>query len=167
MTLREFFDFIDANPTLPVAFFAAIPVTALLAGWISREDGRLSPWKYLYSVLIYMVCIPGIFAATLGVYFFLFERGSLMNMDLIVQVLPVISMVFTLAIIQRSVPFEYIPGFGKLSNLMMMIAAILILMFILQRTQLIVWINMRVEIFLLILVGLILLTRYSFRRFIA
>ena len=89
MTLREFFDYLGAHPLTVVGFFLLIPLIALMAGWMGRGEGHLSPWRYLYSLLVYAVCIPGIFSITLSVYLFLFERGgSIMNANLLTQVVP-------------------------------------------------------------------------------
>jgi len=168
MTLREFFDYLSANPAVVVAFFLGIPFTALLAGIMGKGDGHLSPWKYLYSVLIYLVCVPGIFAAALAVYLFLFERGgSIFNVNLLTQVLPIVSMIATLAIIRRNAPFEYIPGFGKLSSLMMMIAAVFVLMYFLDRLHLIAWVNVPVQYLLLIVAGLLLVFRFGLKQLIS
>ena len=82
MTLGEFFDWTAEHPSFLIVFFIAIPVIALLAGLFSKGEGHLSPWKYLYSTLIYLVSIPGIFAVTLSVYLFLFERRSIMDTNL-------------------------------------------------------------------------------------
>lgn len=167
MTLREFFDFLGANPMIVLAYFLALPLTALLAGWISRGDGHLSPWKNLYSLIIYLVCVPGIFATALSVYFFLFERGSIMNTNVLIQILPIISMVLTLSIVKGNVSFQYIPGFDKISSLMAMICAVFILMYLLDRTHLIAWVNVPVQYFLIMLVGLLLVFRFGMKRLIS
>ena len=75
MTLRELFDYLSENPIAVIAYFAILLFTAILAGWMGKGDGHLSPWKYLYSAIVYLVCVPGIFAASLAVYLFLFEQG--------------------------------------------------------------------------------------------
>ncbi|HNL37763.1 MAG: hypothetical protein U0U46_20960 [Saprospiraceae bacterium] len=167
MTLRAFFDYLGENPLLLLAYFALIPLTAFLAGMLGRGEGHLSPWKYLYSVLIYGVCVPGIFAVALSVYFFLFERGSIMNANVLIQVLPVVSMVLTLAIIRQNVSFDAVPGFEKISSLMLMIGAVFVLMYLLDRTHLIAFVNVPVQYLILIVAGLLLAFRYGFRQLIA
>jgi len=168
MTLQEFFNYLDANPLVVLFFFIGIPLTALLANVMGRGEGHLSPWKYFYAVLVFAACIPGIFAAALAVYMFLFERGSsIFNVNLLTQALPIVSMIVTLAIVRRNAPFEYIPGFGKLSSLMMMIAAIFILMFLLDRVRIIAWVNIPVHYLLLIVVGLLLTFRIGLKKMIS
>jgi hypothetical protein len=83
------------------------------------------------------------------------------------QIVPIISMVLTLAIVRRQVPMEYVPGAGKLSNLMMMIGAIFILMYLLNRTQIFVFAYLPVQYLLLIVVGLLLVFRVAFKNLIA
>jgi hypothetical protein len=161
MTLQEFFNYLGAHPFMVMAYFLGIPFTALLAGFMSKGEGHLSPWKYLYSTLIYLVCVPGIFATAFSVYVFIFERGSIMNTDVLSQIVPILSMILTLSIIQRSVPFEYIPGFDKISTLITMICAVLALMYLLDRTHLIVWVNLPVIYFVVILAALLFVVRWG------
>ena len=149
-------------------YFLMVPFTAFLAGMLGKGEGHLSPWKYLYSALIYLVCVPGIFAAALAVYLFLFEKGgSIFNVNLLTQVLPIVSMVLTLGIIRRNAPFESIPGFSKLSSLMLMIASIFILMYFLDRLHLVAWVNVPVIYLILIVAGLLLAFRLALKSFIS
>lgn len=167
MTLREFFDYLGSNPSVVLAFFIGIPFTALVAGVLGKGEGNQSPWKYLYAVLIYLVCVPGIFAVALSVYLFLFERGSIMNANVFIQILPILSMVITLAVIRRNASFVQIPGFGKLSSLMTMIGSVFILMYLLDRLHLVAWVNVPVQYLLLIVAGLLIAFRYGLKSLIA
>jgi hypothetical protein len=166
MTLREFFEYLGEHPYWVIGYFAFLPMLALTTGWIARDEGRLAPWRYVYMLLIYGVCIPGIFAVTLSVYLFLFERGSVMNLNLYTQVLPILSMVFTLVIIRRNVSFEEIPGFDRLSSLMMMIGAVIVLMYLLDRTRIIAFVRLPVGYLVLIVVGMLLAIRFGFRQLV-
>ena len=168
MTLREFFDYLSTHPLAIMGFFLLIPLIALMAGWMGRGEGHLSPWRYLYSLLVYAVCIPGIFSVTLSLYLFLFERGgSIMNLNLLTQVAPALSMILTLGIIRRNTPCESIPGFGKLSSLMMTIGAVFVLMYLLDRTHLIAFVSVPVQYLVLIVVGLLVVLRIGFKQMIA
>lgn len=167
MTLRDFFEYLGANPLVVLLYFLAIPFTAFLVGFVGKDQGHLSPWKQMYSMLIYFVCVPGILATAISVYFFLFERGSIMNTNVLIQILPIISMILTLSIIRSNVDFAEIPGFGKISSLITMICAVFFLMYLLDRTRLIAWVNIPVQYFLLILVGLLFAFRYGMKQLIA
>jgi hypothetical protein len=136
MTLRQFFDWVQTNPSVIIYYFAILFGITLLASAFAKGEGHLRPWNLLYAIIIYLVCIPGIFAITLSVYFFLFEKRSIMDTELLLQVLPVLMMFLTLYVIRKNVDLNYIPGFDKLSSLMLIITVLLCLMWVVDRTHL-------------------------------
>jgi hypothetical protein len=132
---------------------------------MGRGEGHLSPWKYLYAAIVYLVCVPGIFAAALAVYLFLFEQGgSIFNVNLLTQALPVAAMLVTLNVIRRNVEFGYIPGFGKLTDLMMTIFTMFLLMYLLNRLRLVAWVYIPVQWLVLIVAGILLVVRFGLKR---
>ncbi len=163
MTLQELFDYFADHPKLILEYFILIPVLALVAGALDKDEGHYFPWNYIYAVLIYLVAIPGIFAITLNVYIFLFEKRNIMATDLSTQVLPVVSMIFTLWIIRKNVILDYIPGFDRLSGLMMLIAAALALMWLVDRFRVIAFTQIRFQYVILFLLALIFVMRYGMR----
>jgi len=164
MTLQDLFSLVAENPKYVVFYFAILPVAALLAGWLDNDRGHAPPWSFIYSLIIYLVSVPGLFALTLNVYQFLFERTKVMQMDLILQVLPIVSMILTLLIIRRNVDLDYIPGFHKLSGLLMIITAVLGLMWIIDRTHIVAFLRLRWEVVLIVFTGLLLLIRFGYQR---
>lgn len=163
MTLKQFFELLAENPALILGYFLMIPITALIAGFMGKGEGHLAPWKYLYSVLLYLVCIPGIFAITLNIYLFLFEKQSIFNSDIYTQIVPIFSMVVTLLIARNNVVLERVPGFGKMSGLFMLIFSVLVIMWIVDRTRIFVvaFTHMPFYYVGLIFVGLLLLFRFG------
>ena len=159
MTLQEFFDLISSDPSLLLFYFIALPVTAFLSGVFGRDEGHLTPWKQLYSFLVYAACIPGIFSITLNFYLFLFEQRSVMEANIFTQILPVIVMILTLWLIKRNIEFDEIPGFDKLSSLIVIIAIVLIIMWILDRTHIIAITFLPFYAVLLLLAGMFALIR--------
>ncbi len=167
MTLRDLIQLVSENPSYPLAFFTLAPFTAALALVMGRGEGHLAPWKFLYSVLAYLACVPGVFSIALTCYHFLFERISIYDANLFTQVLPVVSMVLTLVLIRKNVDFAAIPGFEKISSLMTTIAAVLVIMWLLDRTRIFVVSFMPIQVLLLILVGLLLVIRFGVKRIFA
>lgn len=164
MTLQEFFELITNNPAYIIFYFSIIPFAALLAGILGKGEGHLTPWNYLYSALIYLVCVPGIFAVTLDVYLFLFEKQSIFDTDIFTQILPVVSMVLTILIAKNNVNLDLIPGFGKLSALITMIAATLAIMWFIDRTRIYVFSYLRFEVAIGIFIALLLVIRFGWRK---
>lgn len=166
MTLKDFFDLLGDNPILIVSYFLLIPFTAILAGVLGKGEGHITPWKYLYSTLIYLVSVPGIFAITLNIYLFVFERQSVFDMDVYTQLLPVVSMIATLLIIRKNVSLDYIPGFDKLGGLVMVIGATLSIMWFLDKTRIYMISFVKFEYVILMLIGLIVLIRFGWSRLV-
>jgi len=164
MTLQDLFDYLAENPLYILFYFTIVPLIALIAGWFDQDRGHHMPWNYTYAFLIYAVSVPGIFALSFDVYMFLFERRSIMQTDVLLQILPVASMIFTLLIISRNVDLDYVPGFDRLSGLLFIIGAVIALMWIIDRTRIIVFSYLRFEYVLLIFVGLLLLVRFGWSR---
>ena len=167
MTLGDVFETIGHNPTFLLFYFLALPLTAVLAGLLGKNEGHLSPWKYLYSTIIFLICVPGIFAITLNVYLFLFERKSIMDTNVYTQILPVILMVFTLWIISKNVSFDQIPGFNKISGLAMIILAVFAIMWILEKTHIIAITFLPFHFVILIFITLFIVIRVGLKRSMA
>lgn len=127
------------NPFYPLFFFFILPVAALLARFMAKGDGHLSPWCIFYSALIYLSVIPGIFAILLNFYHMLFEKRSIYSMNIMVDVLPIVSMILTLFLIKKNVDFKDIPGFGKMTSFLGTLAGLMFLFFILEKMHLIVF----------------------------
>jgi len=138
MTLLDFFNYITAHSEVAVLFLLAIPaITFLVNLWSGTTAEEIWKWRYVYAVLVFAACIPGVFALSLNIYLFLFERQSIWAMNLAIQVLPFLAMVATLMLIRRKIPFAYIPGFGKLSGFMTLIFALIGVMWFVDRLRLV------------------------------
>ncbi len=164
MTLEELFQQIAENPAYIIFYFSIIPFAAFLAGLLGKGEGHMSPWKYLYSALIFLVSVPGIFSVTLSVYFFLFEKRPIMQTDVFTQIIPVLSMVFTLLAIRKNVNLDYIPGFDKMSGLITMITASLAIMWFIDRTRIWVVSYVRFEVVIGFFIVLLILIRFGWKR---
>ncbi len=166
MTLQQFFEWVQMQPLYAVYYFAILFILTLLICSIAGNEAQLPPWNLFLSGIVYGVCIPGIFAITLNVYFFLFEKRSIMDMDLLLQALPIIMMVVILFILKRNVNLDYIPGFERLSNLMWIIGIVLSFMWVIDRTHLYAISFVPFYYVLIFLILGILLMRLSFKKMI-
>ena len=167
MTLQELFQQIAKYPSNFLMYFSLIPVAALVAGVIGRGEGAKTPWREFYALLIFAVCIPGIFAAALSVYYFLFEWHPILYTDVLTQILPICSMTATLLLIKRNVSFDAIPGFGKISGLLYMTAAAIVLMWFIDKTHIIAITYIPFWQVAIIFIILYLLIRWGWLRFIS
>lgn len=153
MTLSQLFASISANPWPLALYFILLPFLAWIVGVLSDGSRDVKFWSYIYAILVYAICIPGIFAVTLNIYLFLFERQSIWQANVILQFLPVISMAITLMLIKSKIPFSLIPGFGKISGFLTLIAAMIGIMWFFDRIHLVAFTYVP---FTVILVGFVL-----------
>lgn len=166
MTLAEFFTWCGEHPGWLLGYFLAVPAVAMLAWLFSGREGHLSPWRYFFAVLIYMVAIPGIFAVTLNTYLFLFERRSIMDTNLFTQVLPILSMTTTFIFVRKQVSLDHVPGMDRLTSLSLILGALMVILWFIDRTHIYAITFMPFWVVVLILVGGFLLIRFGLKRLV-
>ncbi|WP_149243819.1 hypothetical protein [Dyadobacter sp. 32] len=137
MTLSQLFASISQNPWQLASVFMLMPVIAWLVGILAHGSRDVKFWSYVFAVLVYATCIPGIFSVCLNIYLFLFERQSIWQANIVLQFLPMISMALTLMIIKSKIPFSLIPGFGKISGFLTLIFFLIGVMWFLDRIHLV------------------------------
>jgi len=165
MTLQNIFESVATNNFLLIYYFLIIPILALVIGMISGKDARDDPWRYLFSIIIYLVCVPGIFSIILCAYSFAFEQQNLLEVNVLVYFLPIASMMGTLAVVRQKLELVEVPGFGRISGLIMVLAATFVLVLLLQKTR--IWIVFVGSIWHLVGVVaiLFLIIKFGFDRF--
>jgi len=164
MTVQDFFDLLASYPAAILAFLFCVPASALLANYLSGSQPGRSPWKYLYSLLIYLACIPGIFGLTLLAYRFLFDRIDVMQLDILLHILPVVTMLATILIIRKKVNLDLIPGFDKITAFLTIILIIFILLWVLDRTRLWVITFLPLPIALLMFFAMLVALLWAWRK---
>ncbi|MCY3021915.1 MAG: hypothetical protein NTW87_23130 [Planctomycetota bacterium] len=155
MTFEDLARCLEHYPACLAVALLLPPVTCLLLMLAHRKGaGAVSPWKYVYAVLIYWVCVPGLFAAVLTAYLLLFQNANLMKLNILVFFLPILSMGITLALIGRNAgSFDPIPGFNRLSGLMLMLVVSFAIAFVLHRLH--IWVAFFGDLGSLLLIALI------------
>lgn len=164
MTLRQFFDSIQSNPQPYIYFFIALPIICTIIWLLFNKPEHAIKIKYLFSVICFASFIPGMFALTLNIYTFLFERQSVWDMNLMAQVLPVISMVICFLIIKKTLPFEYIPGFEKITSLSALIFVVMGLLWFIDRTHIFAFVSLPFSAIVIGFVALVIFVKYGFSR---
>jgi hypothetical protein len=149
MTPRQWLDLLASEPVWVGGYLASLPALAFLVALSHpRGKGNDAPWKYVYSLLVYAACIPGMFGAAITLYMMLFAGENLLDVNMLVTLGPVASMAATLAIAGRNVDFGPLPGFGRLNGLMVVLGLTFGVLFALSRTRL--WLVFGGSIFVLI-----------------
>ena len=162
MTTRDLIQWAGQHSMLLLLVFIAPPLIAWLAGRLhGKEQGKLPPWKYLYSVLVYLVCVPGMFASVITAYSLFFSRENLLDANLLVYFLPIASMIATLVLIRKNVSFDDVPGFDRLSGLMVMVGCSFVIALVIQKTRIVVFFGGSIEKLFLLAAGVFALLKWG------
>ncbi|RYF70871.1 MAG: hypothetical protein EOO39_14925 [Cytophagaceae bacterium] len=165
MTFRDLFEYAASQPGVVAFFLLIIPALVFILNlWVGETPEDIWRWRYLYAGLVYAACIPGMFAVTLAIYLFLFERQSIWDVSLVLQVLPILTMVATLMLIRRKLPFQYIPGFGRLSSFLTLIAGLIGVLWFVDRLRLVAFTYVPFSYILIGFVALLLIIRFAWSR---
>jgi hypothetical protein len=162
MTVEQLFEAVGRQPWIVLAVFVAMPLLAFVVGRIHGPgQGAQSPWKYIYSLLVYLICIPGILASVVTGYSLFFVRTNLLQANVLVYFLPIVSMVVTLALIGKSVEFTRVPGFDRLSGLIVMITVSFVIALAITKTRIWLLFGASIEVLFAIAVFAFALLRWS------
>lgn len=155
MTIQELIDkaaLIDIRILLTV-FLLPVIIVWIIGRIHGTYGGGRSPWKYIYSVLVYLVCIPGMFSAVITAYSLFFIRQNLLNVNFIVYFIPLISMIVTLVLVGNQVQWDRIPGFDRLYALMVLIGVSFIVALAVSKTR--IWLFFGGSIWFFLVVAVI------------
>jgi hypothetical protein len=162
MTTRELIHAGDHHPVALVVLFVIPPIAAWLCGFVhGPAAGVNSPWKYIYSILGYLTCVPGMFAGVLTAYSLFFTHENLLDVSFLIYILPIVSMVVTLVLIRKSVSFEAVPGFDRLSGLMVMIACSFAIALAIEKTRIFLFFGGSIDRLILLALGVFALLKWG------
>lgn len=134
MTLQELLELQAGNQWIWLGILLAVPILALLGRAIGGEDMEEKPIRYLYGVLVYGAIVPGMLAIAACVHLFTVGDGDFLKVNIFVYFLPILMMVISLALIHRFIRLSAVPGFGRLSGLLMIAGVLGLVIFFLKRT---------------------------------
>ncbi len=162
MTTRDLILLAGQHPVVLAAAFIVPPVAAWGLGQIhERTRGGTAPWKYFYSVLVYLACVPGMFASVLTAYTLFISRENLLDVNPLVYFLPVVSMVVTLVFIRKNVSFDEVPGFDRLSGLMVMVGCSFAVALAIQKTNIWIFFGGSIERLFILAAGVFALLKWG------
>ena len=164
MTIAELLAWIGDHELVTIVYLVAIPLIALWLGWMSKDRGAYAPWCILYSILIYLICVPGISSLLLFLGRYLVGDANLLEIDLLFYVGLPLSMIITLLIIRRSVPLREIPGFSTITGFLLMLFGLMAVGYLLERFRIVFFSRVHVGWIALLLAGFPLLVWIGWRQ---
>jgi hypothetical protein len=135
VTARDLLELVGRHPLALAGLFVVLPAAVLVLGVLhGAGGGGRAPWRFFYAVIVYLACVPGIGAAVITAYTLFFTRENLLDKNLLVYVVPIVSMALTLLLIRKRVPFDDIPGFHRIWGLMTLIAVTFVILLVIHKT---------------------------------
>jgi len=133
MTAQDIINWFSTHPNLILAYFITLIILSLIGLLLVNESNYKSPINYVYTGIIYAITIPGLLSFILLLYSFFFLKTNLLQVDLLMYFTPIVAMIITLVIVNKTVPMSKIPGFNRLSGLFILVIITFIITYILQR----------------------------------
>ena len=84
--------------------------------------------------------------------------------NIFTQILPIVSMIITLWLVRKNVSFDDIPGFDKIGGLIMIISALIIFMWILEKTHILAITVVPFSYFIILFVALLVFSRFGWKK---
>lgn len=138
MHLNELIVFLTQDKMALGVYFLLIPVCTLLLSKVAiGAKAEEAPYRYLYSILIYAICIPGVFSGTIWGYSMFFEQHALTDLNIFVYYLPLAAMLGTIGLLYKKVSIRALPWFGELYELLLLIAIAFGTLLLLMKSELV------------------------------
>ena len=162
MSINEILEKLRPYNWLILVWFCVLPVFAWLYGRVIRKGrGELKPHRYVYAVLVYVSCVPGMFAFVLTAYALLIARTNLLEVSAVLYFMPIVSMIATLSLIRKDVDTSRIPGFDRLKGLCLLLAVTFFILLMLMKTRLFLIFHAPMITLFVFMVVLFLLLRWA------
>lgn len=133
MTVQDIIDWFSTNPNSILIYFSIVFIISLLGLLFIKPESFKSPLTYLYTFLIYAITIPALLALILLLYGLFIQKTSFLEVNAMVYFLPIVAWGVIIVIIKKTVPLVDIPGFDRLSGLIVLIVIAFIITYVLQR----------------------------------
>ncbi|NOQ35093.1 MAG: hypothetical protein GQ569_04270 [Methylococcaceae bacterium] len=164
MTINQWLQNFSSS-TILLIYFISLPLLAFMCGFLhQRKNGERGNTRYIYSVLTYLSTIPAAFSATLILYGMFFVRTNLLNVNVLVYFLPLLSAFATLMIISKQAQFSKLPWFDKLSGLLMMLGVTFAILLFIYKTRIFIGFFGSFEYLLVLGIVVFLLLKWSMKK---
>ncbi len=164
MTINELMRWLAQYEQLIALGLVALPFVTYGGGALLKA---LAPFlmRYVLAGAIYVAVIPGICMAMVLLYMVFFVRLNLLQeMNLVLHLLPVLSMLVTLWAASRLAPFAMIPGFDRLRGLMLLVGLAFAGLLFVHKAFVGIHFFARFEYLLLLFVGFLVCWRLALAR---
>lgn len=138
MTINTFLESFSNYENYALIYFGLMPLLGLLFSKLHKITIYHNVYDYILSIVVFGTTIPGISSLSLLFYSIFLLNENILNVNVILYFLPIISMILSLFIISRRVSFNRLPGFNKLWSLIIILLIVHIIIFFLFRLHFVI-----------------------------
>lgn len=164
MSIDDLLRLSEAYSWYIIGYLVALPLLTFLLSKMYTKTPRINFLDYTFSTIIYLVSIPGLFSICLVTYSLLFVHENLLRVNLMIYFLPLVSMLLTFFVIGSATSFARLPGFKRLSGLMLLLAMVFAVLFFLYRLRIHVLFFGSISNLLFIGIGVFVLMKIAISR---
>lgn len=162
MSIAHLIALLDASPLVLALVFTGIPLVAWLYGLpLSSFRAGAAPHRHVFSVLVFLACIPGAMSLVLTAYSLFLLKTDLLRVNVLVFFLPIFSMAATLILIRRKTDLTALPGFDRVSSLFVLLTVTFLLVVLAEKTRILLLFHGSVVGLLVFVAGLFLVLRWA------
>lgn len=159
MSVQQFFDALSHHTSIIVLYFFIIFVVAFGLSFTHRSSP--SHFKAVaLSTVIHLVSIPGLMSLIVVFYNVFFTQTNLLEVNMAIYFLPIIAMIATFFAISQYTKLNALPGFNRLSGLMLLLSLTCICVLLLYKLRL--FVGFFASIQSLVIFGIILYFLFGF-----
>ena len=141
-----------------------LPVVTWITGKSLSKVSKKSTGRVL-SIPVFLSVIPGTCCALAVAYLILIARVNILReLDLVLGVGPIVCMIVTLVAISKIMPFDEIPGFSRLSGLIITVAVSFVITLIIVKTRILVGFFASIKMLIVLFIVLFLFLHMGFSR---
>lgn len=163
-SLLDLIQRLGSHRGIAAAVLIAIPALSWIVGLLLKRVSRKAAATFLAVPIFLTVPLGTIMACVLGYLVFIARENVLAAYDAVLLFGPILSMALTLFAASKVLPFEEIPGFDRLSGLVLVAAVAFIFVYLLDRFALRLFFIASLPMLALIFVVLFVLLRVGLSR---
>lgn len=133
MTIDSIISWLNTHQTIVFYYYGLALLLAIITVFLVNEKS-VSTIKYIMSFLVYGVTIPAVLSFFLLLYNILFLKTNILKLGVAPYFIPILAMVIIILIMNRKIKMTKLPGFTRLSSLIVIIGMSFLLLFVLQRS---------------------------------
>jgi len=138
MSVKELLDWMSLHSPFVIIYLTILPLLSSALSYFANSIKMKKSVRRLISILLHLSVIPGMFSSALVFYTLFIVKGNLLAVNALLYFAPIISMFVLIVLIKRKLSLNVLPGFNRLSGMMLMMFISCFIVLLLYRFRLVI-----------------------------